>query len=356
MKRRQFIMASIMAAIYLFAYGGGKAYLTVKVIDAMTGSPIPNMCVHGGFENVSPGWGIASKDNNDDGLTDCNGFCCLSGRTEVGHSCCIVRGNAGYYNSGWYSFDYQERSILKLGRWMPDNVVVTVRLDRIINPIPLYVKHAVGEHRKRDRSYYEVRQRRKDLSATNDVPVLSNAKMAYDLLKGTWMPPHGEGERADVEFTFNEEVLGWKETMCPGGIALDKKYRIMVSIVMPGDGNGLFEVIPDENAGIKLRTAPLEGYVNNLTRWRGWFGGGDGTKTDCDKRRCYAFRIRTVYDKEGNIKNAYYGKFYDDFDLVSHEGVEIHYYLNPTSNNRNLEWDMKNNLCPNPGDIGNPRP
>ena len=29
------------------------------------------------------------------------------------------------------------------------------------------------------------------------------------------------------------------------------------------------------------------------------------------------------------------------------------YYLNPAPNDRNLEWDMKNNLCPNPGNIVN---
>ena len=29
--------------------------------------------------------------------------------------------------------------------------------------------------------------------------------------------------------------------------------------------------------------------------------------------------------------------------------------LNPTPLDRNLEWDMKNNLCPNPGNVG-PQP
>ena len=42
-------------------------------------------------------------------------------------------------------------------------------------------------------------------------------------------------------------------------------------------------------------------------------------------------------------------KIYDDFDLVNFEGVGFLYYLNPTPNDRNLEWDMRNNLCPNPG-------
>ena len=32
------------------------------------------------------------------------------------------------------------------------------------------------------------------------------------------------------------------------------------------------------------------------------------------------------------------------------------YYLNPTSLDRNLEWDMKTNLCPNPGPLSYPMP
>ena len=41
---------------------------------------------------------------------------------------------------------------------------------------------------------------------------------------------------------------------------------------------------------------------------------------------------------------------------VGLRSVEFLYYLNPTPLDRNLEWDMKNNLCPNPGKIGAPQP
>ena len=120
-------------------YAGGTARIGVKVVDSKTEEPIPKIKVHGGFRNDSRGWGIASKDNADDSVTGHDGFCRLSGRTEAGHACRVVRNNAGYYDSGWYSFDYTEQSMLKLGRWLPDDVVITVRLDRVINPIPLSV-------------------------------------------------------------------------------------------------------------------------------------------------------------------------------------------------------------------------
>ena len=240
---------------------------------------------------------------------------------------------------------------------MPVNCqVITARVDRVINPIPLYVKYAEGIYRESSQAYYDFLIKKRDFSVTNDVPVVTNEKLSYDLIKGSWLPPHGDGEICDIQFVFNENVLGWKEGRGYDGTYVSKMYRTTATISMPGEGNGLVETPLRENAGIKLRVAPLECYINNLTRWRGWFGGGDGTKTDSSKDRCYAFRIRTKYDDNGKIKSAYYGKIYDDFDVSSLEGVRFLYYLNPTPNDRNLEWDMKNNLCPKPGDIGEPRP
>ena len=83
-------------------------------------------------------------------------------------------------------------------------------------------------------------------------------------------------------------------------------------------------------------------------------------KTNIDKRRCYYFRIRTELDKSGNVTRALYGKIYGDFQLIG-DGKKINdikflYYLNPTLNERNLEWDMKSNLCPTQERIRNPQP
>ena len=135
-----------------------------------------------------------------------------------------------------------------------------------------------------------------------------------------------------------------------------KKYKTSFTISFPGKGNGIRGDIPEATAGIKVRSAPNDGYEEEIVRWKGWLGEGPREESNCDKQRCYTFRIRVEYDKQGNIKSALYGKIYDDFDLSSLDGVRFLYYLNPTPNDRNLEWDMKNNLCPKPGDIGNPRP
>ena len=105
-------MKSIIGVVLVFGslFDGGTARLAVKVVDSSTGEPIPNMNVHGGFRNYPRGWGISSKDNSDDAVTDRDGMCWLSGGTEEGHACCIIRDNDCYYDSDWYAFDFKERS------------------------------------------------------------------------------------------------------------------------------------------------------------------------------------------------------------------------------------------------------
>ena len=74
--------------------------------------------------------------------------------------------------------------------------------------------------------------------------------------------------------------------------------------------------------------------------------------TESDDDCCYCFRVRSRYDGRGNLIEAYYGKIYGDFRFRGTDkgfhGANFLYYLNPTSLDRNLEWDMKNNLCEKP--------
>ena len=58
----------------------------------------------------------------------------------------------------------------------------------------------------------------------------------------------------------------------------------------------------------------------------------------------YYFRVRTVLDGNGNVKSALYGKIYGDF-------MQFNYYLNPTPNDRNVEFDPKKNLMENLGPL-----
>ena len=61
---------------------------------------------------------------------------------------------------------------------------------------------------------------------------------------------------------------------------------------------------------------------------------------DYDENRIYLFRVRTIIDDRGNILSAQYGKIYGDF-------MQFSYYLNLTPNDRNVEFDPKQNLLRN---------
>lgn len=82
--------------------------------------------------------------------------------------------------------------------------------------------------------------------------------------------------------------------------------------------------------------APPDGYQPELNKERSAHPG-QVTKNDSDPNRNYLFRVRTVKDHAGNIVSAHYGKIYGDF-------MQFTYYLNPTPNDRNIEFDPKQNL------------
>lgn len=349
----------IIAALFGHALWAGRASFSVCVLDADTGLPIKGVKIEGAFLNYSRGWNASAKDNNVDAWTDSSGHAKLSGNTEAGVGGYRILRTPGYYNAEWTEIEFRERSMLRLGAWIPSDIVSTARLDRVVNPIPLFVKKAVGEYRKREQWYYFLDADYHEVSkldVTNDVPVVKDVILSYDLLKGAYLPPYGDGEKADVVFTFNETFYTWDMKRGGPGVSLYKKFKMDMAVDFPGGGNGLCEVSYAPNAGILLRTAPSEGYSTKLTRWYARHFGEHGKKTNYDKKRCYAFRIRTKYDDRGNVESAFYGKIYGDFNIQDIDGVEFLYYLNQTMNDRNLEWDMKNNLCPDPGGIGNPKP
>jgi hypothetical protein len=57
-------------------------------------------------------------------------------------------------------------------------------------------------------------------------------------------------------------------------------------------------------------------------------------------------------DENGNVKSALFGKISGNFKLYAgtikpHSGMGFDYYLNPTPNDHNLEFDPKHNLSTN---------
>ena len=142
-----------------------------------------------------------------------------------------------------------------------------------------------------------------------------NKPIGYDLTSGDWVAPYGKGVNADFLFTENHP-------------AAKSGYTFTVSF--PNRGDGIQGFTRDWNLGVShllsSREAPIDGYQPKYEQ----------TQMP-DPNRIYYFRVHTALDSQGNILSTHYGKIYGDF-------MQFRYYLNPTPNDRNIEFDPKQNL------------
>jgi hypothetical protein len=266
--------------------------VTLKVVDE-TGLPVINANA------------VVDYQSNDQfsGLTDTNGIFVASHKDKSYALAFDVKKDGYYsvwqrYEMGW-AYQYNE------AKWNP---TIEIVLKRIIKPIPMYAKRIDAE------------------PPTNGKPV------GYDLMVGDWVGPYGKGVTTDILFTreYNRKSLQ------------DYDYKLTVSFPKAGDGIQEFPVPYKNMEGSALRSpheAPTNGYQPQIVRLN-VSHPGQKLIFDYDENRVYFFRTRTVLDENGNVKSALYGKIYGDF-------MQFKYYLNPTINDRNIEFDSKQNLMKN---------
>lgn len=225
---------------------------------------------------------------------------------DCGASCSIKK--KGYY---WTSF-----SLPQLISQAPHQM--TIKLYPKINPISLIQKT------------YHYR----------DEVILSyngggDSKRAFDCLKADWLPPHGGGEHADILFTLEQCKIKSKQYAC-----------LTVHFVNPNDGLMLIKEGYAPPA-LFIREAPQDLHLTQTLSFlkplnqRGYI-------EDFPKTQYYVFRVRTSLTPAGEIESAYYGKLSNAFDWYyggqepDKLGLMFNYFLNPTPNERNLEY----NGCP----------
>ena len=345
------VLCSIMFGVLLIpcveAFPMGKIVYSVLVLDELSGCPIKDVPVKGVFTDIPSFWGGHSVERVTRMRTDVNGSCRFTGTSNHGTSFYKIEKIDGYYDVPLvkYVATNRKRDFLPY-RCEPYDCVFTTMLQRVEHPIPLCVKNV--ELRCHNRPIY-------DFDDTNTV-------LRYDLVLGDWLPPVGHGKVADLTMeTYSNFVERVK-----GGIIDFDCYERRLSVALPGVGNGIVPITAKPTDGIKVRQAPESGYAPAVMKRFGRKKSIRGVVvspkmySDEEPNRCYVFRIRSRYDEKGNLVEAYYGKIYGDFNFskVWHYGERqfFLYYLNPKSLDRNLEWDMKNNLCPNPGSLSRPQP
>lgn len=312
----------------------------VKVLDGQTGLPVPGVKVSAGFTTDR---GLLARDRYTCEFkqyeTDADGLIAARGTSNCGEAGWSVNRAEGYYcpvhGNGTPRFHGKNL----FGVWQPDNTVITVKLQRVEHPIPLFVKSVLGHDK-------EVFPRGKN-------------ELLFDCFEGDWLPPVGHGKVADIKFTrFPTRSLGMGENC---GLKAEA-YRDSMAVEFLGKDNGIVEVKTSPSWCLKIRTAPEEGYVPSYLCWKGRNLKLE-QETNYDENRCFCFRIRARRDENGRIVEAYYGKIYRDISfnfstnpLVPVAAAHFFYYLNQTSLDRNLEWDRKTNLCLDQERFSNPRP
>jgi len=264
---------------------------TLKVIDengaAFFGAPV---CI--GFYTNSVSTGV-------DGVTDTNGLFTVTHAAQSENA--IVSFEAK--KEGYYSIlqDIDLGPPYNFEKWSPYKTLVLKKVGR---PTAMYAR------------------------LVDENPPTLGQPIGYDLMVGDWVCVGHKGVNADIVF----QKWAYRKS------GADYEYKVKVTFPKPGDGIQTY-TIPDSEMGSDLRSphaAPVEGYQAELNKERSAHPG-QPTKNDDDPNRVYLFRVRTVKDHEGNIVSAHYGKIYGDF-------MQFSYYLNPTPNSRNIEFDPKQNL------------
>jgi len=249
--------------------------------------------------------------------TDTNGLAtfsmpCISGEISFA----TKHDFPGYYWDRGHKIRFKNET----GRWQPWNPTVELKVKRIVNPIPLYTKTVVLDKSSRIAEF--------------------GKPIGFDLLKADWVKPYGNGEEADLVFTINVKLGGMTREKF-GHQIHDSSFHVGFS----NDGDGIQSVYAEPNKGSVLRLprlAPEQGYETNLLRRA--YRRKDSAHRERRDDQNYFFRVRTKKDEEGNIASALYGKIHGEFDWDWTGYLRFSYYLNPTPNDRNLEFDGKNNL------------
>ncbi len=291
---------------------GAKGKITLHVIDS-TGKSVENAAIKVGFYNPRESGQVAK------GLTDTNGRFVAEGKPITDMHYTIIK-DGFYTTEASYVFNTGRSQSVVDGRWQPWNPTYKVVLKEHRQPIGMYAKNV-------------------DILIPNH-----NGPLGFDLEKGDWVAPHGQGSQSDLIFEYH----GSYESTSVYTKSLKMTFK------NPKDGAQIFN-LDRTSEFMSMYTAPEDKYTSTVLFENERIKAKTprdrmATKnTDMGENQYLVFRIRTVTDKDGKIVSANYGKIYGPFEyglLGGKYRMQFNYYFNPTANDRNLEFDPSKNLFP----------
>jgi hypothetical protein len=285
------------------------AKITGKVIDE-GGQPLSGAEVTIDFLIGQLGsWG--TRDLTHKGITGSDGT--FSASDQAGGAASLSVTKAGHYKTYGGRYLFKEK---KGTQWEPWNPTVELVLKPILKPIPMYAR--------------KVEMLR--------VPVVGQP-VGFDLVASDWVAPHGKGSVSDLIFTLQKTFVDVK-----------KPFEATLTITFANEDDGIQPTIAAPNVGSELRLprfAPEAGYESKLVKSTSRAAANQMIVPANQEDLNYFFRVRTV-KKDNKIVSTNYGKIDRDidFDIINSDTALLFftYYLNPTPNDRNMEFDPKRNL------------
>lgn len=284
---------------------GALGQVTLRVEDS-TGNPVEGANVSVVFWTSDSSADVVVSE----GTTDTNGLFLAEGKTI--HSMNFTVTKDGHYKTaGEYWFYRRGEECVQNGRWQPWNAIHQVVLKEKREPIAMYARHVDAA------------------IPTRDLPV------GFDLEIGDWVAPYGAGKHADASFTYIADAQDFWTGV----------YEL--TIACSNGVDGLVRAQKDIlSEFVSVYEARRDGYATCVVLCL------NTTKEKILKKELFGaeeyltLRLRTVLNEEGSIVSARYGKIYGpiEFGVGKDHHVRFTYYLNPAPNDRNLEFDPKQNL------------
>jgi hypothetical protein len=275
------------------------SYFSVTVVDENT-VPVEGATVQGYFTGRKRG-DAPSLDRKS--ITDADGKATISGPA-------IFYVNVDVSKEGYYKSKKQIPVNIKKDQGF------TVLLRSKHNPIAMYAKKIKLNIPERKREY------------------------GFDFLNGDLVSTDHNGSLVDLKIRFDRNLVD------------NNNFTQSVTLSFANPTDGVIEMKANKEWKISdFKTpysAPLDGYVPNIKLI---YSRGSSGVTRKNVNIPFFMRIRSSVDKDGNINEAYYCKIWSGIKLygvlADRPSIEMTYYCNPTPNDRNIEFNPKQNLLKN---------
>ncbi len=304
-----------MTFLALLAVGCEPKVQLLIVTSDDQGRPIASAAVRVDFEHGND----PAKRSTVSGLTDGFGKLTVSSRTS-GFAVIGAEKDGFYLSRAKWISDGVPQGI---GAKPPTNVI-QLKMRRITAPVPLFFRSA-------------------SLMTAGYV-----GSASYDLGLGDWLPPNGTGVAPDLRFTWEGRVVA--PTNSEGQLLLQmvqRESKFKLAFANPLDGLVRQPFSYDEGSELRLpNLAPEDGYLP-VEIWEETSTPGNRPDGEAHNRVAYFLRVRSQTNELGRVRSAIYAKTDGGFELamaLDGTAIRFNYYLNPTPNDRNLEYDGTNNL------------